>query len=480
MKMQITAALLLVVLAGCTARDFFGYRDDAPLHAIARPDGYPSSLFGARLAPTFLHDGDGFADFVAASAGRTTPTIFYRLSSNGNLANVNEPWDEYLMNDKGLAEDTGSGASLAGLPTWAERDGGGLALITGCVAIGEDEVNNVHIYCMQDGTEIDLPGTATGEANADGFGHALAAVRPTGGASWLLAAASRRFVTVFSAASGWDRSVPMYPRYDGTLDWPIVAIAAGTLADDRIFVAAATLDAEEGTPPRVHLFLEGAPASRDFTEVACINRSGEDGFGGVMTTGDLDRDGDDELIVSAGPAEDRTDAVYVYRVGELAAAAPTCNGEAAEPAAIAVPGDGALDVSCQPDAACEFGAALAVGDLATDDDGPELIVGAPGAKVDRVRGAGAVYVFRGADLAADGTAEVAGRVADSAPEKDQRFGGGVAAAVVAGRQELIAGATGKGKLFIAYCTGVGEDIEEGADVTRNAKGKVVSTRCRPR
>jgi len=91
-----------------------------------------------------------------------------------------------------------------------------------------------------------------------------------------------------------------------------------------------------------------------------------------------------------------------------------------------------------------------------------------------------VFVYRGAELLATGAAEVAGRVADSAPEKGQRFGGGVAAAPMAGRVELLAGATGQGKLFIAYCTGVGEDIEAGADVTENAAGKVVSTRCRPR
>ena len=312
------------------------------------------------------------------------------------------------------------------------------------------------------------------------MGHELAAIRPAVGASWLLAAASERFVTVFSAASATAGSVPMYPTYDGDPDRPIVELTAGALADGRIFVAAATGDAEAGVPPRVHLFVEDAPASRGFTEVACVNRSGESGFGGAMAAGDLNRDGDDELIVSAGAAADRAEAVYVYEIAALQPAAPPCNSDAPDPAAIAVPGDGPLDVSCQPDKGCDFGAALAVGDIATDDGGPELIVGAPGARVDGKGGAGAVYVFRGDELMADGSAQLAGRVADSAPEKNQRFGGGVATAAMAGREELIVGAIGKGKVFIAYCTGVGEDIEEGADVTRNAKGKVVSTRCRPK
>jgi hypothetical protein len=480
MSMRRTAVLLLVFVASCTARDFFGYRDDAPLHAISRPDGYPSSMFGTQIAPTFFHAGDEFADLVAVSAGRSSATIFYRLSANGNLVDVTDPWDEYLMNDRDVAESAGSGAALAGLPTWAEREDGALSLVTGCVAIGEPDAANVHVSCEQDGTELELPGDSTGEAYTDGFGQELAAIRPTGGASWLLAAATEWFVTVFSAASTSDRSAPLYPTYLGEPDRPIVELAAGSLADGRIFVAAATENADEGVPPRVHLFLEDAPASPDFTEVACVHRTGEDGFGGAMAAGDLDRDGDDELIVSAGAADARVDAVYVYEIADLEAAAPTCSGDATEPAAIAVPGDGPLDISCQPNKGCDFGAALAVGDIATDDDGPELIVGAPGARVDGTSGAGAVYVFRGRELMDDGTALVAGRVADSAPEKNQRFGGGVAAAAMAGREELLVGAIGKGKVFIAYCTGVGEDIEEGADVTRNATNKVVSTRCRPR
>jgi len=271
----------------------------------------------------------------------------------------------------------------------------------------------------------------------------------------------------------------MYPAYGGEPDGPIAAIAAGALSDERFFVAAATGDADGGVPPRVHVFLEDAPASPNADEVACVDRAGEEGFGGVMTTGDLDRDGDDELIVSAGAAEGRVDAVYVYEIDELTADAPTCAGDAPEPAAVAEAGGGPLDVACET-GTCLFGTALAVGDIATDDEGPELIVGAPGAQVDGFDAAGAVYVFRGAELMADGTAAVAGRIADSSPEKGQRFGGGLAASPMAGREELLVGAIGQGKLFIAFCTGVGEDIEEGADVTRNAKGEVVSTRCRPR
>jgi hypothetical protein len=80
---------------------------------------------------------------------------------------------------------------------------------------------------------------------------------------------------------------------------------------------------------------------------------------------------------------------------------------------------------------------------------------------------------------ADGSAAPAGRVAHSSPESELRFGGGVAVAPMAGRNELLIGETGKGRIVIAYCTGVGEDLEEGADVTHNANGSMISSRCRP-
>jgi hypothetical protein len=477
---RITALALAgaALLGGCTARDFFGYRDDAPMHAIDRPDGYPTVTVGAEIASTYLRADDGSADVMAVSGGRATPTVFYRLSADGELVDVEDPWDDYLLGSNGEASDLGSGAALAGLPTWTDATAGGASLLTGCVAIGEPSIANVHVYCAEDGEELDIPGALSGAADASDFGRALAAIPPIGAASWLLAVASESAVTVFGSASAADRSDPASPTAGGAAVGAIAELAAGVLSDGRFFVAAATTEPESGVPARVHLFAQAAPHATLLEQVACVVRPGEPGFGGSMTAGDLDRDGNDDLIVSAGATAGRVDAVYVYDVAELEAAATACAEDAPAPTATAAPGDGPLDIDCG--AGCDFGTALAVGDIATDDDGPELLVGAPGTAVDGKKRAGAVYVFRGAELMAAGAAGAAGRVADSAPEKGQEFGGGVAAAPMAGRMELVAGAVGKGTVFVAYCTGVGADIEAGADVTRNASGKLVSTRCRPR
>jgi len=474
----VSIACLASVVSGCSFLDFFGYKDNAPLHVVERPEGYPTILFGSEMAAMTYRLGEETSDLVAVSGGAKYPTAIYRLSHNGKLSNVDDFYDEYLMNEKDKADSSGSGASLAGLSTWTDEE-----RYTGCFAVGEPEANQVRIICEQDKERFTIAASATGET-VEEFGCQVAAVPPVAGDSWLLAAASEETVTVFSSSkyAAENRSNTVRPTWDGApVSEPIVELAAGRLSDGRFFVAATTSDDDSELPDQIHLFIQAAPASMDLVESACLNRTGEDGFGGVMTTGDLDGDGNDELVVSAGYSEERVDAVYIWEISQLAAAAPTCNSDTPDPGATIYPEDGPLDVSCEEGEACDFGFALAVGDISTDDDGPELIVGAPGARVEGRSGAGAAYVYRGAEISLDGSdgTPVASRVAHSTPEKGYRFGGGLVVASAAGRNELLVGATGKGHMIITYCTGVGEDIEEGADVTTNASGSVVSTRCRP-
>jgi hypothetical protein len=466
-------------LASCSAFDFFGFEDNAPLHVVERPEGYPSVHFGAEIAATTARIGGAESDFAAVSAGRGYPTIFYRLASAGKLVDVEDPWSDYLADNKAQAQADGSGASLVGMSLW---DLGGGQVVSGCVAIGEPlaagEMGRVMIVCEEEDLQISILSSASGivgDEQRRWFGHELAGIPPVGGQGWLLAVATRQSAVVFSNAV--ERSDPAVPSYGGA-DYPgdVIEVAAGRLDDQRFFVALTTSDG--GDVSRIHLFTQDGPGSTALTQVACVDRDDAAGFGGSMVSGDLDRDGNDELIVSASATPGREEAVYVYEVSALEDAGPTCSGAAPDPVAELVAEDGPQKIKCGD--GCDFGTALAVGDIATDDDGPELIVGAPGAKVDGVGGAGAVLVYRGRDLMADGTAEIAGQVTDSTPKGGQSFGGGVAVAPMAGRNELLIGVTNKGKLVIAFCTGVGENIQDGADVTSNASGTVVSTRCRPK
>jgi hypothetical protein len=480
LKIAMTAGVLALAAAGCTSFDFFGFEENAPLHIVERPEGYPSDSFGAELAPTSsVADGDQI-DVLAVAAGEGYPTVFYRLAAGGKLVDVEDPWRDYQLDSKSQAQGDGSGASLAGLPRW---DRGGGQYRHGCVAIGEPMVADGHgrvtIVCEDNPTLLieimSSNSPITDEQQRQRFGQRLAAVRPLAGENWLLAVATTRVVVVYSSVE--EHSELAVPSYgSGDFQGEIIELAAGRLADGSIFLAATTVDELEVY--RLHLFTQLGPNSAAFDDVACVNRSGAAGFAGEMVAADLDRDGEDELLVSAAGVEGRDEVVHVYDVDDLASAGLECNSEEVPLLTAIEPGDGPLDITCEE--GCDFGVALAVGDIATDDSGPELLVGAPGAKVDGKHDAGAVFVYRGAEIVDGGQPEVAGRVALSSPGGGQRFGGGVAVAPMAGRNEAIIGLTGAGKLAIAFCTEVGEDIEEGADVTSNASGSVISTRCRPK
>lgn len=299
----------------------------------------------------------------------------------------------------------------------------------------------------------------------------------------MLAVGTIDSVIVFSSTASGAHTDLATPRDGaGKVAGEIKEIAAGRLDDDRFFVAAATVGSARN---RIYLFVQDGPGSKSMVPSGCIERKNEPGFGGVMIAGDLDGDGRDELMVSATLDKHRVDAVYVYDISEAiengSAVAPNCIGDGPELLATVLPQKGDLDVEC-PGEGCRFGAALTLGDIATDDKGPELCVGAPGAKVEGQEEAGAVYIYRGAALS-KGQVTLAGQVTDSWQDGENWFGGGLAVAPVAGRNELLIGATGdKGEVFIAFCTGVGvepEDLKKGADVPYNANGSIISTRCRP-
>ena len=214
-----------------------------------------------------------------------------------------------------------------------------------------------------------------------------------------------------------------------------------------------------------------------------------------MTTGDLDGDGMDELVVGAGAVKGRTNNVHIYDGSRFSkryveerlnqGAPGVCTGTVL-PAATLTPSAGEYDIACGRD--CGYGEALAIGDIATDDNGPELAVGARSADVEGETEAGAVYIYRGwqrSAAAAPGAGgavfdqfKLASQVFDSTPKSGNNFGASVAIAPMAGRNELLIGVSGTGKVVVAFCTGVGEDIEAGGDVTRDKDGKVISTRCR--
>jgi len=312
------------------------------------------------------------------------------------------------------------------------------------------------------------------------FGHDIAAIPPESGGGWSLAVAARRHMWVVSDDLDEEThrtEAFLAEKAGGVPAGDVLGMGAGRLGQ-RFFVSA--LVADQTADPQVYVFLQESPGAKKVAQKLCIETPGAEPFSGTMATGDIDGDGADELALSAGLGQAGSKKVYVYDIASLISGmsgpgAADCGGGMHLPRLVLEPDEGDLDVECAD--SCHFGAALALGEISTEDAFAEIVVGAPEASVDGTKEAGAVYIYTVTNWSM-GQVELSSQVAHSSPSRGHWFGGGLTIAPLAGRNELVIATTGKGNLYVAFCTGVGQDIKSGADVPTNAGGSVVSTRCR--
>ena len=482
MRTGIALILIQVALSACSSLDFFQYRENTGLYVVEKPDGYGTSKFGTQIAVS----GNAEEEYMAISAGPATSSLFYRLSRDGKMQDASDyfldyPGDatEFVSID---AVTRTSGSALAGLPLFAQ-DG---QRIDGCTAVGEPGVSEITLWC----SSLDGHTTIEGDRSLSNFGSVLSTIRLDGGTQFLLIGGGTNGFQLFGdIIDGTGRRSVMVELPDRA---ELQALSGGRLDGDPgakpLYVAAGTTS-DDGLSFEVYLYEQSGTDFETFEQIGCLQNEDNAGFGGVLLSRDLDSDGVDELIV--GSADGTTPHKNEVRIFDVAAIAAALNGESScidisstELPTLATigPEDGDFDVECADD--CGFGASLAVGDIATDDDGPELVIGAYHADVEGTSDAGAVYIFRGFERTESDDSDtfahidLASQVFDSTPESGKAFGAALEIAPIAGRNELLISATGEGKVFIAFCTGVGEDIRQGADVPRDAEGKVVSTRCR--
>jgi hypothetical protein len=182
-------------------------------------------------------------------------------------------------------------------------------------------------------------------------------------------------------------------------------------------------------------------------DAGAANEAG-DYFGAVLAAGDLDADGDDDLVVGApleDSAADEQGAIFVYPGGE------DPSGFFADATFYFSSMTQRSGVATVPGASDDFGAALAIGNFDADDE-RELVVAAPGFG----GGAGAVFVFQGGGaeaIVAPGVRYDASHFGCGTPTAGDLFGAALAAgdANGDGYDDLAIGVPGAGTAAGKVC-----------------------------
>ncbi len=176
----------------------------------------------------------------------------------------------------------------------------------------------------------------------------------------------------------------------------------------------------------------------DGTLAGCF--SGAAGFGRSLAAGDVNGDGDDELLVADEANVSVVDGQLVSSVS-----AGTCASVPSSSVVVTLACDQTADISGCPG---RFGESMAVGDIDGDGDG-EVAVGAPGMSVRSEAQGGAVLVYDVEGERPERLTEA--RFVSSAVSGD-RLGSSVLFVAQADRHVLLAGAPGGGKAAIFYCS----------------------------
>ncbi len=471
---------LLAASLSCAGCDYFTFdvsEGEAAVRVVAPSGAFGVSGFGQVVTGYGFEDDTGtWQGRFAVGAGIGTPLAVYALWRGDALGALEKPMFEACQAEQDVSCGAEAGAALIGVPAWV---GGSGNLQRGCVLTTSPEDGDHVFVCENAWSQYQpvrvAPGVRAGESAAplpasvrEHFGVALLGAPDQGprGNLVLLRGAARDGSRLL-----WDDTeVPL--AVDGAELGAAVDVAES--ADGRVIFAAGAPGAERVL---VGALVDGA-AGETVEVLGCLGpEESAPGFGGVVELGDFDGDGSLDLAASASAQEsDRLQRVWRWRLGGLSGAAGCVAGGApASPPDQVISCDGLEPVEGSLSLLCEgalFGAALASGDL-NGDGREELFVGAPGAEVDGVSGAGVVVVLgaEGGSLRLD----AAHILHDSSPEADGALGSSLAAVPTAAgagaRSELVTGAPGANRVFVFLCSGMAGDRPREQDGTDRCLGR---------
>lgn len=445
---QVGFAISILAASGCNWARFDDLQENAPVVVLEKPEKLKSG-FGVTLA-TASYDEETRA--LAGGASGKSPAAAFTLG-----------FDE---NPKTDAVDTGScdqgedvdcylADRIAGLPRSDTTGGEGtlcFALGIGITPASSDDYG-ILARCA-DKTEYTLPVPPVvldrlikKAVLLNTAAEPLVLFTDRAEAPALVAGAkSKKLAWFYGPLSA--KPVLLQPPVDseergGDYGAAVASVRVGD-TDGRVLAV--------GAPEADRVWLFRSENGRAADPVGCLG--GPTAFGRLLTSGDVDGDGIDDLVIA-----DSTN-VSVVSGEALDALRPA---DAIECTLASLPPGGLIaSFGCGSRGTvtgCDenFASALTVADLDGDGDG-EVVVGAADFEVRDERGAGALLVY---DVEHERPGELTDVLFLASREKNDRLGAAVATAKTRERDVVVAGAPGSGRAAVFYCSSLVPDDKKG-------------------